>query len=290
LRPGRFEFQLYIPYPDDTDRRAILEIYDRKMGLDMTPEALEFAVRRTADFVEGAAMGTRYSGDHLNALCRAIARIRLREGMTGPTVPADIERALTEYLDIPLLTPKEEHVVAVHEAGHAVVGLHCPHSPPIERITIRGDSAGALGYVRYQDRQHKFVITQNELLDTICVLMGGREAELLLLDDLSIGCSEDLRRATQIARTLVDELGMGGEGTGVVRYNADDRHTRHPHLSPEQLAALDRRVREIIEECRGRAASLLAEQRPVLETLRDLLIERKTVDAKSLGELLKCPK
>lgn len=287
LRPGRFEFQLYIPYPDDDDRRAILCIYDRKMKLEMTPEAIEFAVRRTADFVEGTAMGTRYSGDHLNALCRAMARIRLRENKTGPTISADVERALTEYVEIATLTPKEERVVAVHESGHAVVALHCPHSPPIERITIRGDTAGALGYVRYQDRQHKFVITRNELLDTICVLMGGREAEDLLLGDLSIGSSEDLRRATQIARTLVEELGMGGDGTGVVRYNADDRSTRHPNLSPDQLNALDRRVREIIEECRQRAANILKDQQATLEMLRDLLLEKKTIDAKALGEMLK---
>jgi cell division protease FtsH len=287
LRPGRFEFQLYIPYPDDDDRRAILQIYNRKMKLLMTSDALEFAVRRTADFVEGAALGTRYSGDHLNALCRAIARIRLRDNQSGPTTPADVERALTEYVDIANLTPKEERVVAVHESGHAVVAMHCPHSPPIERITIRGDTAGALGYVRYQDRQHKFVITRNELLDTICVLMGGREAEDLLLGDLSIGSSEDLRRATQIARTLVEELGMGGDKTGVVRYNADDRPARHPNLSPEQLAALDQRVREIIEECRARAATILRDQRATLETLRDLLLEHKTIDAKALGEMLK---
>src|SRR5262249_23239324 len=79
LRPGRFEFQLYIPYPDADDRRDILQIYDHKMALHMTPEALEFAVRRSGEFVEGAATGTRYSGDHLNALCRAVARIRLRD-------------------------------------------------------------------------------------------------------------------------------------------------------------------------------------------------------------------
>src|SRR3954453_20433566 len=79
LRPGRFEFQLHIPHPGADDRRAILRIYDRAMGLDLTPESLEFAVRQTAGPVEGAAMGTRFSGDHLNALCRALARIRLRE-------------------------------------------------------------------------------------------------------------------------------------------------------------------------------------------------------------------
>jgi len=285
LRPGRFEFHLFVPFPDESDRRAILQIYDRKMGLGMTPEAVDYAVRRTADHVEGAAAGTRYSGDHLNALCRSIARIRLREGRRGDTDAALVEQALTEYAEIPTLTPKEEQVVAVHEAGHAVVAMHCPHSPPIERITTRGDTAGALGYVRYEDRLHKFVITQAELLDTVCVLMGGREAEQLLLQDLSIGSSEDVRRATQIARTLVEELGMGGDATGVVRYNADDKSARHPNLSPEQLAALDRRVREILDDARARAAAILAEHRDALEALRDLLIEKKTLDAKALTSL-----
>ncbi len=286
LRPGRFEFHLYVPYPDNDDRREILRIYDRKMRLGMTDEALEFAVRRTADFVEGAAAGTRYSGDHLNALCRSIARVRLREHRADATTPADVERALTEYLEMPELTPKEERVVATHEAGHAVVALFSPHSPPIDRVTIRGDTAGALGYVKYQDRQHKFVVTRNEMLDTVAVLMGGREAEQLLLDDLSIGSSEDLRRATIIARALVEELGMGGDETGVVRFNQEEKSQRHPYLSEEQKAALDRRVKAVVEEGRARAAAILAENRLVLESLRDLLLEKKTIDAKALRELL----
>jgi cell division protease FtsH len=300
LRPGRFEFHLFVPFPDNDDRREILKIYDRKMRLQMTDDAIEFAVRRTADFVEGAAAGTRYSGDHLNALCRSIARIRLREKVSGtfsaaekvpdtfsrPTTPEDVERALTEYLEMPELTPKEERVVATHESGHAVVALFSPHSPPIDRITIRGDTAGALGYVRYQDRQHKFVVTRNEMLDTITVLMGGREAEQLLLDDLSIGSSEDLRRATIIARTLVEELGMGGDETGVVRFNQDEKSQRHPYLSEEQKAALDRRVKAVVEEGQARAAAILAENRAALETLRDLLLDKKTIDAKALRELL----
>src|SRR5262245_55670896 len=111
--------------------------------------------------------------------------------------------ALTEYLPLPELTPKVQ-LVAKDEAGHAVVALFSPHSPPIDRITIRGDTPGALDYVRYRDREHKFVVTRNQLLDTIIVLMGGREADNLLLGDLSIGSSEDVRRATMIARTLIE--------------------------------------------------------------------------------------
>ena len=105
LRPGRFEFHLHIPYPDADDRREILRIYDRKMGLKMTPETLEYAVERTDYVVPGAAAGTLFSGDHLNALCRAIARIRLRDDRTDETRPEDVEKALSEWVDRKKLTP-----------------------------------------------------------------------------------------------------------------------------------------------------------------------------------------
>jgi cell division protease FtsH len=289
LRPGRFEFHLYVPYPDAEDRRDILHIYDRKMRLQMTPEALDYAVRRTAENVPGAAAGTRYSGDHLNALCRAMARIRLREHCQGPTQPDEIEKALTEWMERPRMTATEERVVATHEAGHAVCGLFCKHSPPIERISIIGDEAGALGFVRYQDPAHRYVVTRGELLDDLCVLMGGREAEQLLLDDLSIGSSEDLRRATVIARALVEEFGMGGDEVGVCRFNvnADNGESvRHPHLSPRLLETLDERVRDILEEARQKAAGILRDNRALVETLRDLLVEKKVIDAKTLGTLV----
>jgi cell division protease FtsH len=119
--------------------------------------------------------------------------------------------------------------------------------------------------------------------------MGGREAEALLLDDLSIGSSEDLRRATIVARALVEELGMGGDTTGVMRFNMDEKSQRHPHLSEVQRAALDQRVREVIEECRQKAATILREQQTVLENLRDLLLVKKTVDAKALSEMAATP-
>jgi cell division protease FtsH len=289
LRPGRFEFHLHIPFPESDDRREILTIYDRKMRLKMTPEALEAAVRRTADQVPGQAAGTRYSGDHLNALCRALARIRLRENRTDATVPADIDRALTEWIDRAKLTSAEERVVATHEAGHAVCSLYCPHSPPIERISILDDVVGALGFVRYQDRAHRYVVTRGELLDDICVLMGGREAEQFLLEDISIGSAEDLRRATAIARALVEEFGMGGDGSSVCRFHLDDKPERMPDLSEQQRAALDRRVGEILEDSRQRAGKILSANRATLEALRDLLLEKKVLDAKAVAAIVSSP-
>jgi cell division protease FtsH len=287
LRPGRFEFHLYIPYPDADDRREILKIYDRKMRLGMSPETLEYAVRRTSDPVPNAAAGTRYSGDHLNALCRAIARLRLRQARTDATTADDVEQALTEWLDRPKMTGAEERVVATHESGHAVCALFCPHAPPIERISIVADTAGALGFVRYQDPVHRYVVTRAELLDDMCVLMGGREAELLLLDDLSIGSAHDLARATEIARALVEEFGMGGDAVGLRSFRGGGDEGQRPPLSPAQLESIDTRVRELLQEAHERAAGILEENRGAVEALRELLLEQKVVDARRLKDLIK---
>src|SRR5207253_2417987 len=208
LRPGRFEFQLHIPYPDNDDRREILRIYDQKMRLKMTEEALEYAVKRGGEHVPGAAMGTRFSGDHLNALCRALARIRLREKRTGEATADDVERALTEWIERPKMTREEEWVLATHEAGHAVVALFCPHHPPIDRISIASDTPWAFGYVRYSDPAHRYIQTRKFYLDLICVALGAREAERLLLDDLSLGATADLQAATALARELVEVHSM----------------------------------------------------------------------------------
>lgn len=286
LRPGRFEFHLQIPHPDPEDRRAILRIYSDKMRLEMSDEAIEFAVKRTGEFVEGAAPGTRFTGDHINALCRALARIRLREDRRNATTPDDIDRALTEWVERPKMTSAEEEVVAVHEAGHAICSLFCPNSPSIERISIRADTAGALGFVRYQDPARKYIVTRGELLDNICVLMGGREAEQLMFNDLSIGSAGDVERATEIARSLVEEFGMGDDSVGVCQFPtlAIPGQPRH-QFSPTQLEAIDKQVRAILETARQRAAEILAENRALLETLRDVLIEKKVIEAKSLAEL-----
>lgn len=288
LRPGRFEFHLHIPFPDKDDRRAILQIYNKSMQLEMSDEAVDYAVRRTGDYVEGAAAGTRFSGDHLNALCRALARVRLREDKCGPTESADVERALTEWADRPNMTPAEERVVATHEAGHAVVSLFCEHAKPIERISIKGDAAGALGFVQYQDPAHRYVVTRGQLLDDICILMGGREAEQMLLDDISIGSAGDLDRATDIARALVEDFGMGDKDVGVVSFASrrPGSDGRRSELSANQLEAIDRSVANLIHKGQARAAEILNENRSVVKLLRDELVEKKTLDAKAIGTFI----
>lgn len=286
LRPGRFEFHLHIPYPLADDRREILKIYDQKMRLQLTPEALEYAVRRTGEGYT-TQTGTAFSGDHLNALCRSVARIRLRDKRGAATQPNDIERGLTEYDERLELTPREEQLLATHEAGHAVVSLFCPHRPPIERITIRSETSWAPGYVRYQDDNSRRIgLTRNQILDDLCVLYGGIEAERLLLSDVSTGAAgSDLDRATRLAHFLVELGGMGSADTGLRQFSKLDSGDRFRGLSEEQLTALDREINLVIQQARQRAAGILMENKALLETLRTLLLEKKTLDAQALKQL-----
>jgi len=293
LRPGRFEFHLEIPYPDADARREIFRIYDKKMGLKLSEEALESAVKRTRFHVPGAARGTHFSGDHINAMCRAMARFRLRDNRKDETTPADVERSLTEWNRKPPMTPAEERVVATHEAGHAVCSLFTPNSPPIDRISLLDEVFGAAGYVMSQESVHKYVITQAQYLDKICVLFGGREAEQHLLGSLSLGCGLDLVQATRLARELVESLGMGGDGLAVHTYldvwtNKDvESMYRHPGMSEKLQQELDGAVSAVLVEARQRANQIVKENKKVVETIRDLLLEKKVIEAKTLSQALK---
>ncbi len=140
---------------------------------------------------------------------------------------------------------------------------------------------------------HKYIITRAQYLDGICVDMGGREAEQMFLDGLSLGSGHDLMMATNKARALVEAYGMGDEETGVCNYwvergNGQGRWwERYPQLSETQKTSLDRRVKGIIEEQRQRAITILKENRAIVETIRDLLLEKKVIEAKTLSQHLK---
>lgn len=285
LRPGRFEFHLQISYPDAKDRREILNIYDKKMRLLLTEEALDYAVRRTGDGYL-TPTGTPYSGDHLNALCRAVARLRLREERADASGPEDVERGLTEFEEKLDLTPREELLLATHEAGHALVSLHCPTHPPIERITIRSETSWAPAYVRYEnDEGRRLGMTRSQMEEDLCVLLAGIEAERLLFNDVSTGAAgSDLERATKLAHHVVEVCGMG-PSTGLRQFRNLETGERFKDLSPEQLAALDRAVNEVIATAQARTADILTKNRSTLEALRNLLIEKKTIDARTLGEM-----
>ncbi len=287
LRPGRFEFHLHIPYPDNDARREIIKIYDKKMNLKMTDEALEYAIRRTGDGYQ-TAQGTPFSGDHLNALCRGMARIRMRENRSDASTSQDVERALTEYDEKVDYTPREEKLLATHEAGHAICSLFSEHSRPIERITIKSENSWAAAYVQYKnDTSRRLGLTYRQMTTDLTVLYGGIEAERLLMDDISTGAAgSDLVRATQLAHFIVEMCGMGGEEDHCLRqYRHPETGNRLDNLSDKELASVDEKVNKVIAEARSRAANILRENKDVLVLLRDLLLEKKTIDSKTIREI-----
>lgn len=290
LRPGRFEFHLHVPYPDEKDRRKILEIYDRKMGLKMSPEALDFAVRRTGENYP-TATGTPYSGDHLNALCRAVARVRLRDNITGPTTPKEVERGLTEYEEKVELTDGDATLVATHEAGHFVVSLFCPHHPSPERVTIQSEMPWAPFYTGYKrDDARKVGYSRAELYDRLCVLYGGIEAERLLIGEVSTGASGfgnpsgDLYRATQLAQMLVEACGMSNLPAPLRVFR--DEEGKREVLSGHMAEAIDRQVNTVVAEAQHRAADILTRHRRELEELRDELLAKKTLEPDRVSQIV----
>jgi cell division protease FtsH len=174
-----------------------------------------------------------------------------------------------------VLPPAVARTKAVHEAGHAVCALSCPQSTPLERISLAGNAVGRLGLFD-GDSGTLYGITRRQLLDDLCVLMGGREAEQLLLGDLSLGIGDDLQRAARIARRLVEDFAPGLEPVA----------HRGGQSSQAELERVERQSGELLEAARQRAAAILHEHRPWVETVRDLLLALNSLDLHTLDALL----
>jgi cell division protease FtsH len=290
LRPGRFELAIEIPYPDARDRRAILEIYLRRFDLKMSEALLDELVQRTGGLVDEKRR-TRFSGDHLNAIVRALKREELRQGAAALEITREhLEQAVGTRTKGPVtLQAQEERTVAVHEAGHAVLAYVLPHCPTIDTVSIASDEEETLGYVLQEVRRNRYVVTEPELLDDVCVLLGGRTAERLLLEAVSVGAYDDLHRANAIARMMVEELGMSPE-LGMRTFTADradagaSRALRRP-LPDATAAGIERAVGAILDAQQQRAESLLRSHRAQLEAVRDELLRAKTVRVEALRRI-----
>jgi cell division protease FtsH len=289
LRPGRFEFHIHIPYPDENDRREIFKIYDQKMRLQFSADALEYAVRRTGENYM-TATGTAFSGDHLNALCRAVARLRMRENIQGETTPKLVERGLTEFDEKFELNEKDAIMVATHEAGHFLCAIFCPHHAPPEKVTIQSDMPWAPFFTQFKHDKRKIGYSRNELLDILTVLYGGIEAERLLLGDISTGASafgdpkSDLSRATDLAETFVEACGMSNIAAPLRTFR--DHNGKRSILSGSMAEAIDRQVNTIILECQARAASILSNHKADLIAIRDELLEKKTIEGDRVKHII----
>jgi cell division protease FtsH len=289
LRPGRFEFHIHIPYPDEDDRRAIFGIYDKKMRLQFSPEALDYAVTRTGERYM-TPTGTPFSGDHINAICRAVARLRMRENIAGPTTSKVIEKALTEFDEKVELHEKDLPVVATHEAGHFLVSIFCPNHPPPEKVTIQSDMPWAPFFTQFKHEKKRIGMSRNEMLDILCVLYGGIEAERLLVGDVSTGASgmgdprSDLARASMFAEYMVEVCGMSNLAAPLRSFR--DQKGDRQVLSGSMAEAIDRQVNTVIVECQAKAAAILAKHKDDLIKIRDELVEKKTIEGERVLKII----
>ncbi len=291
LRPGRFDRQVLVDRPDLHGREAILRVHARDIKL--APDVdLEVVARRTPGFV---------GADLANALNEAalLAARHNRDQVTMEDIDAAIDRIVAGLEKRNrLINAKEREIVAWHEAGHALVAETVPTADPVHKISIIPRGIGALGYTQQLPLDERFLLQRNELTDRLAVLLGGRAAEELVFGEISSGASNDLERASDIARRMVTELGMSpavGPVTLVRRreaafLNGEGMPGGEERTYSEATAqTIDREVQRILNAAHEQAFGILERQRDVLERIAKLLLEKEVIDRDELRALLGKP-
>jgi len=291
LRAGRFDRQVLVDRPDKRGRAAILRVHLRntKLAPGVDPEKIAalapgFTGADLANLVnEATLLATRRGGDAVtlddftNAVERMVAGLEKRNR---------------------LLNPKEREIVAYHEMGHALVAVSLPGSDPVHKVSIIPRGVGALGYTIQRPTEDRFLMTREELENKMSVLLGGRAAELTVFGHLSTGAADDLRRVTDIARSMVTRYGMS-DRLGSVAYERDPRNFltgpdlplphREETYAEETAAAIDQEVRSIVHTAMERALTILREKRDVLKRSARKLLEKETLDENDLEALIGPP-
>ena len=282
LRPGRFDRQIVIGVPDIKGREEIFKIHSKNKPLadDVTPAVL---ARRTPGFTPA---------DIENLLNEAALITARRNGRFIRM--EEIEEAITKVIAGPekksrVISPKERKLTAYHEAGHAVVARCIPESDPVHQVTIipRGRAGGFTMTLPKEDRSYE---TRSSMKNAIVHLLGGRVAEALTLDDISTGASNDIMRATEVARDMVTKYGFS-EKLGTVNYSSSEEvflgndFTTHKNYSDEVAREIDEEIKDIIAEAYAQAEKLLTENMDVLKRVAEALLLVETIDGQQFEDL-----
>ncbi|MCI7055483.1 MAG: ATP-dependent zinc metalloprotease FtsH [Selenomonas bovis] len=289
LRPGRFDRQIVVDKPDVRGRLAILKVHAK--GKPIAQDAdLDILARRTpgftgadlANLVNEAALLTARRNKHqigMTELEEAIERV-----MAGPERKSHI------------MSDEERRLTAYHEGGHTLVGMMLEHADPVHKVTIipRGRAGGYTLMLPKEDRNYA---TRSELLDRLKVAMGGRVAEEVVLKEISTGASQDIKQASQIVRSMVMQYGMS-DVLGPVAYGEDANHqvflgrdlNNQRNYSEEVASEIDKEVRRIMEDAYEACRQIITENRDKLELIANALLERETLTAAELEELMRTGK
>ncbi len=284
LRPGRFDRQVTVNLPDTKEREEILKVHAKNKILAEGVK-LENISARTPGF----------SGADLENLLNEAALLAVRKNEDAITLD-DIDEATDRVLMGPAktsrkITEKEKRLVSIHESGHAVIGIKLEDANEVHKITIipRGMAGG---YTMMLPKEEKIsVMTEKELLATITGLLGGRASEELFLGEITTGASDDFKKATNIARSMVSEYGMSE--LGPMQYEQKSEgvflgrdYNKSRNYSDQVALEIDREVRKIIESCYKDAKKILSENKDLVMTLSDALMERETLTKEEIESLV----
>ena len=283
LRPGRFDRQIVVDRPDLIGRKAILAVHAKGKPMERDVD-LEVIARRTPGFT---------GADLANTINEA-ALLTARQGgkeITTATLEESIDRVMAgPERKSRAMSEKEKKIIAYHEGGHALVAHALPNSDPVHKVTIlpRGR---ALGYTMTLPVEDKFLVTRSEMIDQLAMLLGGRTAEEMVFHEPTTGASNDIEKATGIARAMVTEYGMSdklgalkfGQGGGEVFLGRDVGHQRD--YSEEVAAEIDAEVRGLIEAAHDEAWEILVEFRGVLDELVLRLMDKETIGKDEVSEI-----
>ena len=285
LRPGRFDRQIVVDRPDIKGRQEILKVHVK--GKPISPEVeLGVIARRTPGF----------TGADLSNLVNEAALMAARKNKNKIDMP-EMEEAAERVIMGPerrsrVISDKEKRLTAYHEGGHTLVGMLLDNTDPVHKVTIipRGRAGGHTLSLPKEDR---YYATRSEMLDELKVLLGGRVAEALVLKEISSGASNDLQRATSLARQMICEYGMSPElGPMTFGHRQDQVFLgrdigRDKDYSEEVAAKIDKEIRKFIDEAYQKTESLLNENMDKLHLIADALIERETLEGEEIDQLMK---
>ena len=282
LRPGRFDRQVYVSLPDIRGREHILKVHSRKVPLHESV-VLSVLARGTPGF----------SGADLANLVNEAALFSARANRRFVTME-EFEKARDKIMmgaerKSMVMSEKEKINTAYHEAGHAIIGRLVPQHDPVHKVTIipRGR---ALGVTQYLPEEDRYSMNRIQLFSQLCSLFGGRIAEEIVggFDNVTTGASNDIERATQMARNMVTKWGLN-QKMGPVLYGEDESQAPgggNTHYSQDTSREIDQEVRIILDEAYKKASKLLDENKDILDSMKDALIEYETIDADQVDDLM----
>jgi cell division protease FtsH len=288
LRAGRFDRQVLVDRPDKKGRVQVLAVHVRKVTL--APDV---------DLEKVAALTPGFTGADLANLVNEAALLATRRGADAVSM-TDFNNAVERIVAglekrNRLLNPREREIVAYHEMGHALAALALPGVDPVHKVSIIPRGVGALGYTIQRPTEDRFLMTREELENKMVVLLGGRAAEFIVFGHFSTGAADDLRRVTDIARSMVTRYGMSKK-LGHVAYDRDPRTfltgpdlpmpQREHDYSESSAAAIDEELRTIVDTAFQRTLVIVKERRDILERAARRLLEKETLDEAELAEIV----